>query len=314
MEEQAKQFEKKENRVSRMSVQEYAIRKGIELEPVQFYGFPCLHGGEEPAREIISSLELINPDLVLVENVDNFKGISYEEILEKIKSDHDYEEDVETSDFSFAKVLLSYLLDKGIEVHSIDHKFESEEKSEQNHREVLQMFDARPWVSKALKEEDDEKSWQIVMQGWEDFKLTSHKIQRLREEQMLSNIAPLIMTSAHQRKIKKVAIIIGADHRFGVVNSMIKRGDDVKVQESRFVRNQEVGNLSSTEFPSYLLYIIIGFAGMDGGVFLAPWGKDHLSAEIKTGEVKLTIEDVKEIFMKLRRGSLRKEDLIVQES
>jgi hypothetical protein len=160
MEGQTKQIEKKENRVSRMSVQEYAMRKGIELAPIQFYGFPCRHTGEAPAREIISSLELIKPDLVLIENIDNFKGISYEEVLEKIKADSDYDTDIETSDVSFAKVLLSYLLDNGIEVHSIDRKFESEKDAEENHREVLsQMSDARPWVSKALKEKDDEEAW-----------------------------------------------------------------------------------------------------------------------------------------------------------
>jgi hypothetical protein len=314
MERFTQEAEKKENRVSRMSVQEYAARKGVELQPIQFYGFPCRHAGEDPAKEIISSLELIKPDLVLIENVDNFVGINYQKILERIKKDDNYKQDIETSDVSFAKVLLEYLLSQGIEVHSIDRKFESKEKAKDNHKVILsRMSDARPWVSRALKEIDDEKAWQVIMRGWEDIKLVSLKLQREREEVMLSSIAPIVSGSPNSKKIKKVAIIVGAEHRSGVFESMTNRGDNVRLQESHFVRNREIGKLSSFDFPSYLLATIIGSSGMDGGIFLAPWGSDHFVHEVKTGEVKLTLEDVKQMFMKLRRRNLKKEDLIVSQ-
>lgn len=312
METNISRTEKKENRISRMSTHEYAARKGVELGPIKYYGFPCRHTGEEPAKEIISSLDLIKPDLVLIENVDNFIGINYQKVLERIKADGNYEQDRETSSTSFAKVLLEYLVNNGIKFHSIDRKFESEKSAERNHREMLlQMTDARPWVSEALKEKDDEKSWQIIMQGWEDIKLTSFRLQSAREGVALSNIAPIVLDSIDPKKINKIAIIVGAEHRLGIFGSMTKRGDNVLLQESSFVRNTKVGDLSSYSFPSYLLARVVGSAGMDGGLFLAPWASDHYVHEIETGDVNLTLDDVKKMFIKLKQRKLKKEDLLV---
>lgn len=306
------QAEKKENCVSGMSVQEYATTKGIELQLIEFYGFPCRHTGEGPAKEIISSLEMLKPDLVLIENVDNFEGINYQKILDEIKNDHNFDQDIESSSASFLKVLLEHLLANGIEVQSIDKKFESEVTAEENHREMLfRLTDMRAWVSEAIKEIDDEKSWQIILQGWEDAKMFSFKLHREREEEMLSNVASVIVSSTNAKKIRKVAIIVGADHRSGIFESMAGRGDTIRLQESSFVRNRGVGNLSASEFPSFLLAKIIGSAGMDGGTFLAPWGSDHFAHEVETGDAQLTLEDVKKMFIKLKHRSLKREDLIV---
>lgn len=287
-----------------VSVAEYAKNKGIEMEAVSFIGIPCRHSGATSADMVIEQLKQTSPDLVLFEDATGFEG---KDLLEVRFNDSDTKED--TGDV-FNKKLFSFLAEKGIAVKPFNGYFDTMEKSTIFHNELVNSFDFSHYVKESSSIKDDEEAWKYLETNFGVHVRRIVRLQHEREDGMLANIAPTILSLGDVGNLKKVAIVVGQNHSKRIFEKLLERGESVEVLKNDFVNPEHGEDFSSLSTPAFFLWSVVAPFGGE----LALRGRSLYEFEITLGTHIVSLEKVKDVYLKLRRGNLSVNDLTVNVS
>lgn len=218
-----KEFTDNPNVVSNMSVLEYFKRKNIEVPDIEFVAIPVEHEGELNADKVISVLERDGANILMYENISNLGVAKIEEqILSNFKS----------SQSVFLKKIFEYCLEHGIPYTCFEQNHQKEQIAKNYIEKLLENLPRHVDLESAYKNNDLEEAFKEVSDSIKNLK----EFQTEREWLMLSSIAPNLLELIEknpdliksQNKLK-VAFFVGSAHKQGFIDSMINRGDNVKV-------------------------------------------------------------------------------------
>ncbi len=289
-----------EKKPSEVSLELYAKENNVEYKPIEFICLPCRHDGDISADLVIANIKTIQPDLVLFEDIHGSEETDFVDSMRKLQeSGH--------VDTSFNGRVLKYLTDSNIEVKPLNGSFKTEKQARDFAQEMMDSFDFGHTLMKVKEIKDDEESWGFIKNAWDVHVKSIVNLQKKREEDTLSNIAPTIFSSSNISNIRKVAVLFGSDHTSAFFNTLHNRGEKVSLVRDDFSKYDTSGDFSSLESPSFFLWS-----------FLAPFGGE-IAQQARTlyefektfGKKVITIEKVKALFIKLKHGSLTVGDIMI---
>lgn len=288
------------NKVSEMSVAEYAKRKGVEIPHINFLGLPCLHGGMENANKVIEAIKQYEPDLVLLEDAMDFYGKDRVLMNSNIKENESIVEDNPIEIFFYT--LTTYLIENKIPFSSFERKHTNLQNAVQKALPLLYQYKKMNSLiySESAVLPNDNDAWEHFCTAWSNAVTEIKKRQEDREDVMLSHVAPRVLEQVQgiaKAKSMNVALVVGASHKNGFLDAMASRGDDITIEDQSSLNILEADR-DGYSSPLSMLVSIVNASGLD---YNHPTPNAH---QLKKLLVTVTIEQVKEVFMRAKGHTL----------
>lgn len=250
------EYTKNPNVVANMSSQEYFKRKLLELglenfPQIEFVAIPTAHDSLERAQEIIDITKRNNADILLIENVTAYSGginglINGAKKL-KTKKSLDFIKGIGESQKIFYNFLLSETERLGIICDTYEFKRQTIEdvlnylEKMQESYKMIYNLDIKSFYDTNDQDGALEKLSKVLAS-----KNGFQEIQTEREWLILNNISPRVfeLLSKDKELLKKdkikVAYFVGAAHKQGFIDSMLERGDNLKLEEAKDFKDFKV--------------------------------------------------------------------------
>lgn len=306
MQKQTNPEQQETRKVSEMSTQEYAKRKGVEIPVVNFVGIPCVHAMKENGEKVIEILKKEKPDLVILEDLMNFYGKDYVEELKMCKRNKN---NLNDPYLSFYIPVIEYLINSNIPVTPLERRFENDIQAINYYTESIKGLDISDIFKDAIKISDDDESWNFLCVQRKRTVDTFIDKQKEREEVMLSHISPAVTEycrTHNQKENLNVSVILGAMHSDNIFGHLKNRGDNVSIPESDFTKDKSVQSLHILKGKITFLGQILGCSKMYESM-LAGISSSLSNEELK--EKEEIISKLMEIFIKMKEvGTLTSTD------